>query len=180
MNANHKRLPDSHEKRLANARLCAVLLRAHPGATMRGRGDSEVAMQSGQPNIVAYSLFGPIIVNVHDAVISRTIFEAGIWNYPQLDIILRLVQHILSKKEKILFYDIGANFGIYSLALAKRFGSKIVIKAFEAQRMIYHALCGTMALNNLANVECLRYAISDSTGESIVFFLPDYKKSNNL
>ncbi|MEN9712504.1 MAG: hypothetical protein RLY90_765, partial [Pseudomonadota bacterium] len=48
--------------------------------------------------------------------------------------------------------DIGANFGTYSLAMARamqKLGGRVY--AFEAQRIIYYMLCGSVSLNSLEN-----------------------------
>jgi FkbM family methyltransferase len=137
-------------------------------------------MQEGRPNIVAQSIFGPIIVNSNDEFIAKSILQTGAWALPEISIIGRMIEVMLTRKNKVVFYDIGANFGAYTLALARKFDDKITIKAFEAQRLLYYMLCGTMALNNLDNVECFRCAVSDTSGEKIDFETPDYFALNNF
>jgi FkbM family methyltransferase len=51
-----------------------------------------------------------------------------------------------------VFIDIGAHTGTYSISLAEK--SKKVY-SFEPQRMTYYALCGSVALSNIKNIECI-------------------------
>jgi FkbM family methyltransferase len=60
--------------------------------------------------------------------------------------------------------DVGANFGTYSLAFARAVGSEGRVHAFEAQRIIFNMLCGTVALNALTNVFCHHLAVGDRDG----------------
>jgi FkbM family methyltransferase len=54
------------------------------------------------------------------------------------------------------FLDIGAHTGTYAVSLAD---SAARVVAFEPQRNTYYALCGSVALSNLANVECVNVAL---------------------
>ena len=61
-------------------------------------------------------------------------------------------------KDKV-FLDIGAHSGTYTISLAAY--SKQVY-SFEPRRMTYYALCGSVALSGLENVECLKYGLGSS------------------
>lgn len=52
--------------------------------------------------------------------------------------------------------DIGAHTGTFALSLAN-YCDKVY--AFEPQRMTYYALCGSVALSSIENVECLNYGL---------------------
>lgn len=52
--------------------------------------------------------------------------------------------------------DIGAHTGTYSIALSKYFNK---VYAFEPQKMTYYALCGSVALSNCENIECINYGL---------------------
>ncbi|MBM3637559.1 MAG: FkbM family methyltransferase [Alphaproteobacteria bacterium] len=92
----------------------------------------------------------------------------------------KLLDILLKNRERILAYDVSANNGIHSLARAQRFGPRIKIRAFEAQRPLYHMLCGTLALNNIPSVTAHHKAVSDRAGETITITLPDYNLPNNF
>jgi FkbM family methyltransferase len=56
--------------------------------------------------------------------------------------------------------EVGANLGLHTVALAKLAESGRVI-CFEPQRVIFNALCGNLALNNLTNVDAHRVAVGE-------------------
>lgn len=62
------------------------------------------------------------------------------------------------KKDKV-FLDIGAHTGTYSLSLSNHCNK---VYAFEPQKMTYYALCGSVALSNIDNIECLNYGLGSS------------------
>jgi hypothetical protein len=68
-------------------------------------------MQDGRPNIVAHSIFGPIIVNSNDEFIAKAILQTGAWALFEVSIVERIIEVILTRKNKVAFYDVGANFG---------------------------------------------------------------------
>jgi FkbM family methyltransferase len=61
--------------------------------------------------------------------------------------------------EKV-FLDIGAHTGTYSISLAKYFKN---VHAFEPQKMTYYALCGSIALSRLRNVDCHNFGLGDES-----------------
>lgn len=132
------------------------------------------------PNVLISSDYGPIIINANDSVIGKHISMHGYWASDDIDIIKQLVNFILTKKEFVVFYDVGANIGTHSLAIGKTFKEKVKIRAFEAQRQIYNMLCGTVALNGLDNIYCHNLAVSDGSLSEISIPLLDYNEFNNF
>jgi FkbM family methyltransferase len=132
------------------------------------------------PNILINSKFGKIIIDQNDKYIGKHIIEKGYWAEEDIEIILNLLKIQLSRKDSLVFYDVGANIGTHSLAIAKTFGSQIKIRAFEAQRMIFNMLCGSVALGGYLNIYCHNAAVSDMNGDLIEIKIPDYYQSNNF
>ncbi|MGB5632613.1 MAG: FkbM family methyltransferase [Waterburya sp.] len=67
-------------------------------------------------------------------------------------------------REGDVFYDIGANVGVYSLVAAKYFAEKVKIYAFEPAFMNFSQLCKNIALNQCQdNIIPLQIALSDKT-----------------
>lgn len=131
-------------------------------------------------NAIINSDYGPIIINVNDSGVGKSICQSGYWANDDIEIIKTLIQFLLEKKEIITFYDVGANIGTHSLALSKTFKDRIKIRAFEAQRQIFNMMCGTIAINGLSNIHCYNVAVSNKSGEIVNISLPDYANSNNF
>ncbi len=132
------------------------------------------------PNAIINSDYGPIIININDAIIGKQISRAGYWANDDIELIKQILNIAYQRKDILTFYDVGANIGTHSLALAKTYGNKIKIRAFEAQRQIFNMMCGTLAINGISNVYCHNLAVSDISGNTIEINLPDYGKSNNF
>lgn len=114
--------------------------------------------------LVVPTAYGQMLVNRYDtnqtnALIKTTqAFDAGEVKL-FADLALRL-------PAGSTFLDIGANFGVFSMAvapvLAARGGQ---VHAFEAQRIIAYMLCGSVALNSLENLHVHHAAVGDAAGQ---------------
>jgi len=64
-----------------------------------------------------------------------------------------------------VFLDIGAHTGTYSISLSKYCKQ---VYAFEPQKKTFYALCGSVALSNIDNIECINYGLGskDQIGNS--------------
>ena len=131
------------------------------------------------PNIIVNSIHGPMIVNENDKYIGQSIRQLGTWAQDDIDLIASFCDIILNNKPSMILYDVGANIGTHTIALAKK-GNRISIRSFEAQRQIYYMLCGNVAINGLDNVVCEYLAVSDKSDETIDISLPDYNTVNNF
>jgi FkbM family methyltransferase len=58
--------------------------------------------------------------------------------------------------------DIGAHSGTYTISLAQYCKN---VYAFEPQKMTYYSLCGSVALSNITNVNCLNIGLGSSEQE---------------
>lgn len=132
------------------------------------------------PNVIVSSDYGSIIINRFDQFIGRDISRDGYFGIDDINIIKLLLNSQIDKFGKIAFYDVGANIGTHTLAIAKSYKEKVSIRAFEAQRQIYHMLCGTLAINGISNTKAYLNAVSDRDGEEIEINLPDYNEPNNF
>ena len=131
------------------------------------------------PNKLVTTHYGPMIINTNDEYIGRSLEQHGAWEADDIELLKSLVDILLADQDQVCFYDVGANIGTHSVALARHFGSKITIRAFEAQRQIYYMLCGNVALNGLDNVICEHAAVAERAS-SLTVILPDYGKVNNF
>lgn len=121
-----------------------------------------------------------MIVNPLDRHIGRGILQHGYWGEHDIELIRQLLALRLQDRPQVTFYDVGANVGTHTLALAKLLGDRVRIRAFEAQTAVFNMLCGTLALNGLHRVKAHHQAVSDKDGERIAFALPDYRVENNI
>lgn len=121
-----------------------------------------------------------MIINANDKWIGPSIEQFGAWAADDIELIKSIVGIQLQQREHICFYDVGANIGTHTVALARHFDSRIRVRAFEAQRHMYHILCGNVALNGLDNVMCEHSAVSDGTVDHIQVHMPDYNRTNNF
>ena len=131
------------------------------------------------PNKLVTSHYGPMIINTNDKYICRSIEQHGAWAADDIELLKSIVDILLADRAQVCFYDVGANIGTHTVALARHFGSKITIRAFEAQRQIYYMLCGNVALNGLDNVICEHAAVAQCAS-TLTVTLPDYDQVNNF
>lgn len=131
------------------------------------------------PNSVFDSTYGKIILSANDKGVCNDIRHSGYFEQGQIHMIIQIVEGLLVKKDKVVFYDVGANIGTHTLAIANTFKDKVFVRCFEAQRQIFYMLCGTISLNGLRNVSCHHLAVGGENGVMDIT-LPDYDKFQNF
>jgi FkbM family methyltransferase len=77
--------------------------------------------------------------------------------------IQRLLPFVVRRGDTV--YDVGANVGFYTLALARLVGPTGTVLAFEPLSTNAATLRGNIACNRFSNVEVLQVAISDHVGQ---------------
>ncbi|MDC3126768.1 FkbM family methyltransferase, partial [Candidatus Pelagibacter sp.] len=102
------------------------------------------------------------------------------WGLEDIEVISKIIEYKCKKKNKIVFYDVGANIGSHSIALSNIFKNKIFIRAFEAQSNIYQMFKQSIKINNFNNIEIYHNAVSNKNDEIVKINLPDYSKHNNF
>lgn len=132
------------------------------------------------PNKVVNSQFGPMIINTNDQYIGRSLEMYGSWARDDIELIASFLNLLLQNKSSVTLYDIGANIGTHTVALARTFGNRIQIRSFEAQRQVYYLLCGNIAINGLDNVIAHHAAVTDTVDDVMEIDLPDYGLPNNF
>ena len=124
--------------------------------------------------------FGKIVVNINDKFIGKSFINQKYWGLEDIEVISKIIEYKCKKKNKIVFYDVGANIGSHSIALSNIFKNKIFIRAFEAQSNIYQMFKQSIKINNYNNIEIYHNAVSDKNDEIVKINLPDYSKHNNF
>jgi FkbM family methyltransferase len=105
--------------------------------------------------------FQRIVVPIDD-VIGVRVFATGRWELTSLDAVRTLLEmpHKIGEGRAIkrgLFIDIGANIGLYSIALSKYFDR---IVAFEANPVTFKVLEANLALSGTQNVQSFCQGVS--------------------
>ncbi len=100
---------------------------------------------------VIESVYGRFIVNRHCAFQAEALIKTGRTHIePELQNILTLVGTL---PQNCVVVDAGANIGLVSVPVAQAVRQKGgIVHAFEVQRMMFYALCGAVALNDLENL----------------------------
>lgn len=77
-------------------------------------------------------------------------------------------------------YDLGANYGLHTLLMARRVGKEGHVYAFEPVPELQLSLRENVGLNGFGNVTCLELAVSDATGTASFFLLAGGKSIGSL
>jgi FkbM family methyltransferase len=109
------------------------------------------------------SVYGKFIVNRHCTYQSEHLIKTG---YPHIQNELTTILSIVDTlPEHCVVVDAGANIGLVSIPIAQLIAPRGgVVHAFEPQRMLYYALCGAAALNDLENLFTHNSAVGSKPG----------------
>jgi len=98
-----------------------------------------------------------------DGVASLTYYfgyhEPEIFNF-----LAKILDKLQESKKEIVYCDIGANIGLYSLFAAKRLKNKGKVIAFEPQPLTYKRFIENIKLNSLQNIIVINKALGDNNG----------------
>jgi FkbM family methyltransferase len=148
-------------------------------APQKALGNNSASDSAEVPfGMVVPSVYGPIIVNRHDINQTGALVTSGkAYNHNDIEMLCGFLRNC---PEGAVCLDIGANFGLYSLAFARclRLAGG-VCHAFEAQRIIADMIGGTAALNGIENLYVHHVAIGEKAC-SIPIPSFDYNKELNF
>ena len=99
-----------------------------------------------------------IVPDVLECITSYVLYEQEDWFEDEIKFVRKIVQ----PGENVI--DIGANFGVYTLSIAKLVGPTATVWSFEPAPQTADFLEASIALNEFGNVKVLRYAVSNSSG----------------
>lgn len=116
------------------------------------------------PHAIKACKHGRFLYNLNDTFIAASLHLYGEWCEAELEL---LAPYVPSGG---LVLDIGANIGTHAVAFAKMVGRAGHVLAFEPQRLIFYMLCANAALNELAQLYCLRMAVGDKAGKARIPF----------
>lgn len=117
--------------------------------------------------------YGHFFVLGHDTGVGRTIAETGVW----ADEHVRLFRSFLPAGGTA--FDVGANIGHHSVALARIAGDNGRVFALEPQTAVFEILCANAAVNACRNIVPLRVLAGESSG-SLALPALDYAQDENF
>lgn len=97
-----------------------------------------------------------------DDLIGIRLFTTGSFEQTQLDGVLQYIGEQAYPDDAVMI-DVGANIGVYSIALSEHFGK---VYAFEANRLTSDILKANLELSNTENAVPVNLALSDKAGSS--------------
>lgn len=103
---------------------------------------------------------GCFLYNRNDLFISKALDNYGEWCEQEIETLAPYIP------EGGVVLDVGANIGTHALAFAQKVGPAGHVLAFEPQRLIHYMLCANAVLNGLAQLHCLKLAVSDAPGKA--------------
>jgi FkbM family methyltransferase len=143
-----------------------------PSAKTRDTPVSTERLVDSGFNCLNHSRHGWMLYNKNDVYIGKSFDEYGEFSEGEVAIFER----VLKPGDTVI--EAGANIGAHTVALAKLVGPTGRVIAFEPQRLVFQTLCGNVAINSLANVDCRFAAVGAEAGEIVVPPLPPDNKNN--
>jgi FkbM family methyltransferase len=123
------------------------------------------------------TIYGPVIVSRHDINQTNHLLKTGrAHGHDSTEMIAKLS---VLKSPAPFVVDVGANFGLFSLGLASLLGGRGVYHCFEAQRILFNMIAGSVALNGYSNIYCHHIAVGEEAG-AIEIPQFDYDKEMNF
>lgn len=124
-------------------------------------------------NAVCETKHGLAVYNKFDQHIGPSLATLGVWCEHEILLLQRLL------RTGAVVIDAGANYGAHTLPFCRFVGSTGRVYAFEPQRLVFQALCATVALNSLTNAHCFHAALGAERGHIDVPLL-DFATTNNF
>lgn len=108
--------------------------------------------------------FSKIVVSMDDLIGVR-LFSTGSFEQTQIDGVRDFIQQENYGPDAV-FLDVGANIGVYSIALSQYFNEQF---AFEANPVTHRILEANILLSRSLNTRCVNMAVSDTSGDALVY-----------
>jgi FkbM family methyltransferase len=114
--------------------------------------------------VVLPTVYGQVLVNRYDTNQTNALLKTSSAIDTQEIAVMAQLAAQLPQGSTIV--DMGANFGLYTLAMARASAARgCTVHAFEAQRVIAYMVCGTLALNSVENAVLHHLAVGSAEGE---------------
>jgi len=102
-------------------------------------------------------------------------------SYERLDLneLILLIDNALQNKHKVLFIDIGASFGKFTISIGNHFkhnAKNLKILSFEPEPMSFRLLNSNVHINRLHNIQTFNIALSDKNGVNKFYYFEPMKQ----
>ena len=113
--------------------------------------------------VVVSTIYGNMILHRNDTAMTIPHLKIGrAPSHNEIRLLARVLSYCDDNRHVI---DVGANIGSFALAFSKVVGERGKVHAFEAQRVVFNMLAGSVALNSILNVFCYNMAVGDREGQ---------------
>lgn len=116
--------------------------------------------------------WGPLFIDAADEVIRPAIAQQGVWEPGETALLLGWLAPGMT------FVDVGAHVGYYTVLAARRVSPGGLVFAFEPSPRNYDLLLANVWRNELTNVVCFPWAVSDHMG-FVDLFLDESNTGDN-
>jgi|GEM_PF-1136917 len=106
----------------------------------------------------------PIVVNKLDMCVCKSIRLSGLYEPAETSVVLPFI------KEEDVVVEAGANYGYYTLLMAKKVGPTGKVYTFEANPDVHSYLMSSISLNRLVNVVAFNKALADHAYDSFLAY----------
>ena len=130
-------------------------------------------MSLEEPNKIADTRNGPLIFNMHDQRVGRSLDTYGEWAESELSVF----RQILRPGDTAV--DVGAHIGVQTVSFAKMVGPTGRVFSLEPQRIMFQLLCANVQLNSLLNVGTFQVCAGSAMGQAVVPHI-DYRKPGDF
>ncbi len=108
---------------------------------------------------------GDFLFPRNDTMISMYYYHMGQYEKPFKDLLLYYINEYINDKKTIVFVDVGANLGLYTVPIARALGDEGgTVYAIEPQRVMFKYLQTNLLLNGINNVIAYNFAVTNVTG----------------
>lgn len=140
--------------------------------------------------VLASTHHGTFIINRNDENqneqygtygVGSKLFETGSFFQTDIDLlvsILRLKKQESAGRRPVVAIDCGANLGVHTIEFARELEGVGNVISIEAQKPVYYALCGNIAINNCFNVDARNVAVGGVDGALRIPFVDYHKRSS--
>lgn len=108
-----------------------------------------------------------------DSEISRCIYVEGVFEPNEFCFLKRVI------KPGMIFFDIGANIGLYALFASRLVGSDGFVYAFEPSSREFARLQENLSINEIVNVKAMKIAIAEKNTSRELFVADDWHGGHN-